>query len=122
MGSFSGYFNFMRSLENFEAAFRKGSKESSKEVAKNRLDIGYDKHKIKFSSVLGSGLTLTNNGMEYSIKVIRTLQNRTILLKRAKEKVMNQKGGFLGPLIRVGLPLMKNEVSPSAKSVLIPLE
>ena len=39
---------------------------------------------------------------------------------------MIQLGGFLsrllGPLLKTGLPLIKNEIKPLAKSVLIPLE
>ena len=39
---------------------------------------------------------------------------------------MLQSGGFLGrllcPLLKTGLPLMKNVIKPLAKSVLIPLE
>ena len=38
---------------------------------------------------------------------------------------MIQSGGFLGrilgPLLKVGLPLIKNAIKPLAKSVLIPL-
>ena len=38
---------------------------------------------------------------------------------------MIQSGGFLGkllgPLLKTGLPLIKNEITPLAKSVLIPL-
>ena len=38
---------------------------------------------------------------------------------------MIQSGGFpgriLGPLLKIGLPLMKNVIKPLAKSVLIPL-
>ena len=38
---------------------------------------------------------------------------------------MIQSGGFLGtllgPLLRTGLPLMKNVIKPLAKSVLVPL-
>ena len=39
-------------------------------------------------------------------------------MKGTTENVMNQKGGFLGPLMRVGLPLMKNVLTP--KSIMIP--
>ena len=39
---------------------------------------------------------------------------------------MVQSGGFLGkllgPLLKAGLPLIKNVIKPLAKSVLIPLE
>ena len=43
--------------------------ESPKKATKNILDIGYDKIENKFSLVLLSGLTLTNNGMKYIKKV-----------------------------------------------------
>ena len=60
----------------------------------------------------GSGITLTKNEIKDIIKVIRSLENRGILLKEIIKKVINQKGGFLGhvpgPLMRVGLPLRKN--------------
>ena len=39
---------------------------------------------------------------------------------------MIQSGGFLGrllgPLLKTGLPLMKNVIKPLAKSILIPLQ
>ena len=45
-------------------------------------------------------------------------------LKTQLSKIM-QSGGFLGsllgPLLKTGLPLMKNVIKPLAKSVLIPL-
>ena len=34
---------------------------------------------------------------------------------------MTQLGGFLGPLLKTGLPLIKNVIKPFAKSFLIPL-
>ena len=40
------------------------------------------------------------------MKIIKTLKNRGISLKGTTTKVKNQKGGFLGPLIRVGLSLI----------------
>ena len=74
---------------------------------------------------MGSGLTLTNNEMEYIIKVIKSLKDRIILLKEIIKKVKNLKGGFLGnvlgPLIKAGSVLMKNALATLAKSVLIPL-
>ena len=39
-------------------------------------------------------------------------------MKGTAENVMNQKGEFLGPLMRVVLPLMKNVLTP--KSIMIP--
>ena len=50
------------------------------------------------------------------------LENGEILLKGTTKKVNSQKGElliFLRPLISVGLPLMKNILTPFAKSVLV---
>ena len=56
--------------------------------------------------LLGWGTTLTNNETN-DIKVIKFFENRGILLLN-----------FLAPLIRAGLPLMKNVLKHLAKSVL----
>ena len=59
------------------------------------------------------------------VKVIRSSQNRWILLKGTTKKKVSQEGGFfnfLRPLLTSGLPLMKNVLILLAKSVLIPLE
>ena len=57
--------------------------------------------------LLGWGITLTNNETN-DIKVIKFFENRGILLLN-----------FLAPLIRAGLPLMKNVLKDLAKSVLL---
>ena len=57
----------------------------------------------------GNGITLTY--IKHIIKVIRFLQYRWVLLKGTAEKSIRQEGGLLNfsvPLIKVGLPLMKN--------------
>ena len=59
------------------------------------------------------------------MKVIKSLENRGILLKRTTRKITNQEGRFLNflrPLMTAGLPLMKSVLTPLAKSVLLPLE
>ena len=38
------------------------------------------------------------------------------------EKVINQKGGFVGSLMSVGLALMKTVLTPLAKNFLLPFE
>ena len=71
-----------------------------------------------------SGITLTNNEIKDIIKVIRSLENRGILLKGTTRTITSQEGGFLNflkPLMFVGLPLMKNALTPLAKNVLVPL-
>ena len=49
-----------------------------------------------------------------------------IMLSKTELSKMIQSGGFLekllGPLLKTGLPLIKNVIEPLAKSVLIPLD
>ena len=57
------------------------------------------------------------------MKVIKSLENRGILLKGTTRKITNQEGEFLNflkPLMTAVLPLMENVLAPLAKSVLIP--
>ena len=56
------------------------------------------------------------------IKVIKSFENRETLLKGTTKNVTSQEGGFLNflrVLTTAGLPLMKNVLTPLAKSVLI---
>ena len=48
----------------------------------------------KISKLLGSGITRTNNDIEDITKVIKSLENRAVLLKGTTEKVISQEGGF----------------------------
>ena len=54
--------------------------------------------------------------MHYIIEVFKSLKNRGILLKRTTKKGVNQRRWFLanilGPLIKIGLRLMKNALTP----------
>ena len=68
-----------------------------------------------------SRITLTNNESKYIIKGIKSLEKRAILLKGTTEKSINQKRGWIGSLMRVGLPLMKNVLAPLTKIVLLAL-
>ena len=79
---------------------------------------------MQLKQIMGSK-TLTKNKTKDIIKVMRSLKNRGILLNGATEKIISQKGGllnFLNPLMRVGLPLLRNVFTPLAKSVLVPLQ
>ena len=71
---------------------------------------------------MGSGTTLTNNEVKYIIIGPWSLENRKILLTGTTRKISSQEGGFLKflrPLLTAGLPLMKNVLTPLAKSVLM---
>ena len=72
----------------------------------------------------GSGITLKKNETKDVMKVIKSLENRGILLKGNTRIITIQEGRFLNilrPLMTAGLPLMKNVLIPLAKSILIPL-
>ena len=77
------------------------------------------------SSVMGSGITLTNNEMKYIIEIIKLLENRGIWLKENTEKNISKEGellsNFLGPLMSVSLLLMKNVLKQLAKIVSLQL-
>ena len=58
------------------------------------------------------------------MKVVKSLENRKILLKGTARKIASQVGRFLNflkSLMTAGLPLMKKILTPLTKKVLIPL-
>ena len=64
------------------------------------LNILIKKLKEKLSSVMDSGMTLTNNELK-NLKVIKCLENRVILLKGTAEKAIDQTEGFLSNVLTV---------------------
>ena len=70
-------------------------------------------------------LLLTNRHVENIRKAFAKNTSANIKLSKTQLSKMIQSGGFLGkllgPLLKTGLPLMKNVIKPLAKSVLIPL-
>ena len=106
----------------FEAgkmAVKKGVAKSAGEATKYYLNKGINKLNKRFT-----GITLTNYEMKDIIKVVRSLENRGILLKETTKNIATQDGGFLmflKPLMAAGLRLMKSVLAPLAKSVLLPL-
>ena len=65
------------------------------------------------SNMIGNSNDEANleNNLSANIRLSKTQLSETI-----------QSGGFLGPLLKIGLQLMKNVFKPLVKSVLIPLE
>ena len=70
-------------------------------------------------------LLLTNRQVENLRKTFANKSSTDINLSKTQLSKMIQSGGFLGrllgPLLKTGLPLIKNIIKPLAKSVLIPL-
>ena len=70
-------------------------------------------------------LLLTNGQVSNRCKAFANHLSADIKLSKTQVPKMIQSRGFLGtvlgPLLKAGLPLIKNVIKPSAKSVLIPL-
>ena len=70
-------------------------------------------------------LLLTNRQVASLRKIFANFLSVNIKLSKAQLSKMIQSGGFLGRLLgrllKAGLPLIKNEIKPLAKSVIIPL-
>ena len=70
-------------------------------------------------------LLLTNRQVANIRKAFAKITSIDIKLPKTQLSKMIQSGGFLGrllgPLLKTGLPLIKNVIKPLAKSVLIPL-
>ena len=70
-------------------------------------------------------LLLTNSQVANIHKAVAKYKSTDIKLSKTQLSKMIQSGGFLGkllgPLLKAGLPLIKNVIKPLAKSVLIPL-
>ena len=70
-------------------------------------------------------LLLTNRQVAYFHRAFGKHTSTYIKLSKTRLSKMIQSGGFLsrllGPLLKTGLPLMKNVIKPLVKSVLVPL-
>ena len=70
-------------------------------------------------------LLLTNRQVVNLCKIFTNKSSTNIKLSETQLSKMIQSGGFLGrlpgPLLKTGLPLIKNVIKPLAKSILIPL-
>ena len=74
-----------------------------------------------FRTRASSGITLTNNEIQYIAKVIRSLENRGLLLKGIARTNNSQEGGllnFIAPWRKVSLPFMKDVLKQLAESIL----
>ena len=88
------------------------------------VDAGHNMMDKTIQEKIVSEITLIINEIKDIMKIINSLEKRGILLKGTTTKINSQEGGFLKflqQLVTAGLPLMKNELTPLGKSVLIPL-
>ena len=117
----------IKAISEFSSIAEKVSKAESipKAVSDAGSNLVNSKININPLTLLsGSELTVAKNEIKDITEVIRSLENRGILLKRTTRKIGSKKGGFLNvlrPLMLVGLPLVKNVLTPLAKSILAPL-
>ena len=73
----------------------KRSPESTKEATWFFINKGINRLKKTFTLSEGLGITLANNKIKDIMKVIKSLENRRILLKGTTRKIASQEGGFL---------------------------
>ena len=93
---------------------------SNSQLNKLKLEI-----KNKTEVVLRLSLLLINRQVLSICKSFANNSSADIKLSKTQLSKMIQSGGFLcrllDPLLKTGLPLIKNVIKPLAKSVLIPL-
>ena len=80
------------------------ARDLGKKIIGKQIDRFHKEH------ITGSGITLTYNEIKDIIKVIKSLENRGVLLKGFTRKITSQEERFiifLRPLMTAGLPLMK---------------
>ena len=100
-------------LGNILSNVAKKGTDIAKNIGKKFLDKQIDRFNKEY--ITGLRITLTKNEMKDIMKVIKSLENRGILLKRTTRKI-----NFLRPLMTAGSPLMKSVLTPLAKNVLLP--
>ena len=117
----------IKAISEFSSIAEKVSKAESIPKAVSDAGSNLVNSKININPLTlfsGSELTVAKNEIKDITEVIRSLENRGILLKRTTRKIGSKKGEFLNvlrPLMLVGLPLVKNVLTPLAKSILAPL-
>ena len=74
------------------------------------INKGINNLNTKFRSSKSSGIAIANNELKDIVKVIKSIENRGILLKGRTREITSQQGGFLifpRLLVTTSLPLMK---------------
>ena len=68
--------------------------ELARKATEYYINKGINELNKTFASSKDSRITLTNNKIKDILKVIKTLENREILLKGTTRKITSQQGGF----------------------------
>ena len=82
------------------------------------------KNNLSSPTIFGTEINLTNNEIKDIMKVIKSSENRGILLKGTAAKTTSQEGGFINflrSLMTAALQLMKSIITPLANSILFPI-
>ena len=107
-------------LSNLQLKFKSAIKPENEVVLRLSSNIIGDNETNFPQKVL-----LTNRRVSNLRKAFTNHLSADIKLSKTQLSKMIQSGGFLGrllgPLLKTGLPLIKNVIKPLAKSVLIPL-
>ena len=101
-------------LNKLKSAIKNGTKLTS------NLIVGYNNE-----NNFPHKLLLTNTQVSKFCKAFENNSSANIRLSKTHLHKIGQSGGFLGrlsgPLLKIGLPLMRNVLKPLPKSALIPL-
>ena len=84
-----------------------------------KFDVIVKKIKKGLSSITGLLITLIRNEIKGMIQTIKSLQDGGVLLKGTNRQITRQFLNFLRPLMKAGLPLMKNVLPLLAERVLV---
>ena len=68
--------------------------ELARKATEYYINKGINEFNKTFTSSKDSWITLTNNKIKDILKVIKSLENREILLKGTTRKITSQQGGF----------------------------
>ena len=122
MASIKGWFSLGNSIAKEWKNI--GTEKNNNILQNGGLNLLGENIKKGIASVTDWEITLTNKEIKDIMKLIKSLENRGILLKGTCTKITAQEAGclsFLTPLTTAGVPLMKSVLTPLAENVLISL-
>ena len=87
--------NFLTGKEVIKKVYHQHQNQPQNQLKKQQnIMLILNELKKQFTSSKGSGITLTNNEIKNVTKVIKSFENRSILLKGTTRKIASPEGGF----------------------------